>query len=279
MVAIANGMNYALLYGGSSASGLFGTILNGASGTGAASVDPLVALRLAQKNQAKGIADQAKDPIVAREVAAFRKGVADAKDVKSALSNPAVLKVLLTANGLGDQAAFPGLAVKALMSDPSDPKSLANQLSGTKSAWLAAAKTYSFATKGLDVLRDPNVLKTLADGYAEIKWQQSQDKVTPGLSSALQFQSQASKITDILQVLGDSVNRDVVLTALNIPLQIAYQSLGAQTAAVSGRLDVKRLQDPKYVQALTQRYLLSKSQDAASSSNLTSFSAGAGLLA
>lgn len=278
MVAIASGMNYALLYGGSSASSMFATIAGG-SGRGVASTDPLTALRLAQKNQAKGIADQAKDPVVARDLAAFRKGVAAAKDAKAALSNPAVLKVLLTSNGLGDQVAFPGLAVKALMSDPSNPKSLANQLSGTKSAWLAAAKTYDFAKNGLSVLKDEKVLDTLANGYAEIKWRQAQDKQTPGLSSALQFQSQASKITDVIQILGDPVNRDVVLTALNIPLQIAYQSLGAQEAAVSRRLDVKRLQDPKYVQALTQRYLLTKAEAAASSADLTSLAAGTGLLA
>ena len=52
-----------------------------------------------------------------RDVTAFRNAVANAKDAASLLSNPAVLKVLLTANGLGDQAQYPALAKKALLSD------------------------------------------------------------------------------------------------------------------------------------------------------------------
>ena len=107
---------------------------------------------------------------------------------------------------------------------------------------------------------------SLTNAYAQVQWEQSLDQQTPGLSSALQFQTQAASITNVDQILGDSVNRDVVLTALNIPLQIAYQDIGAQEQAVSSRLDVTQLQDPHFVQALTQEYLLNKAQTAASTS-------------
>jgi hypothetical protein len=272
MSGIVSGVNYSLLFGGSgAASGLLGALYGGTSAaSGVSTTDPLTALKLAQKNQTADVATEAKSATVARDVAAFKTAIAGAKDIKTALSNPNVLKVLLTANGLGDQTAFPALAQKALMSDPSDPKSLANQISGTNAAWLAAAKTYDFAKNGLAELQNPKVQAAIAQGYAQTLWEQSLDQQTPGLSSALQFQKQASSITTVDQILGDPVNRDVVLTALSIPLQIAYQPLAGQEQAVSSRLNVKDLQNPHFVQTLTQQYLLNKAQTASRSSSATS---------
>jgi len=285
MSGIVSGIDYGLLFGssGNATSGLLGALYGGSSGTGiGASTDPLTALALAQKNEAVDVANEAKTPTVARDVAAFTQGIANAKDITAALSNPNVLKVLLTANNLGSQLGFTALARKALMSDPSDPNSLANQISSTNSAWLAAAKTYDFAKNGLTGLQDPKVQATLANAYAQVQWQQSLDQQTPGLSSAMQFQTQAASITGVDQILGDPVNRDVVLTALSIPLQIAYQSITAQENAISSRLDVTKLKDPHFVQTLTQQYLLNKAQTAqgtSSGTDLTSLAAqGGGIL-
>jgi len=281
MSGIVSGIDYGLLFGGSgnATSGLLGTLYGGASATGSISTtDPLTALTLAQKNETTDVANEAKDPTVARDIAAFKKGIAEAKDIKTALANPNVLKVLLTANGLGDQTGFTALAQKALMSDPSDPKSLANQISGTNSAWLSVAKTYDFAKNGLAELQNPKVQATIANGYAQTLWEQSLDQQTPGLSSAMQFQTQAASITGVDQILGDPVNRDVVLTALNIPLQIAYQTIPAQEQAVSSRLDIAKLKDPQFVKTLTEQYLLNKAQTATISSgtDLTSLAAQTG---
>ena len=281
MSGIVSGIDYGLLFGGSgnATSGLLGTLYGGASATGSISTtDPLTALTLAQKNETTDVANEAKDPTVARDIAAFKKGIAEAKDIKTALANPNVLKVLLTANGLGDQTGFTALAQKALMSDPSNPNSLANQISGTNSAWLSVAKTYDFAKNGLAELQNPKVQATIANGYAQTLWEQSLDQQTPGLSSAMQFQTQASSITSVDQILGDPVNRDVVLTALNIPVQIAYQTIQAQEQAVSSRLNIAKLQDPQYVKTLTEQYLLNKAQTATTSSgtDLTSLAAQAG---
>lgn len=249
-----SGMDYSLLLGGTSAA---------SSGAPFAS-DPLTALKVAQQNEAKSIASEAKDPGFAREVALFAQGIAKAKDINAALQDPNVLNVLLTANGLGDQTGFTALAQKALLSDPSDPSSLVNQL--TDARWKTAVQTYNFAKNGLAALQDPKVQATLTNGYAEVKWRQSLDQANPGISNAMQFQGQAASIASVDQILGDPVYRDVVLTALNIPPQIAYQTITAQEYAVSSRLDIANLKDPHFVQTLTQQYLLNKAQTATSSS-------------
>ena len=276
MSGIVSGMNYSLLLGGSgssSANNLLSTVLSGTSSSSSTTgSDPLVALKLAQANETKDIANEAKTPEVSRDIAAFKKAVASSKTIESALSNPAVLKVLLTANGLGDQLSYTGLATKALMSDPTDGKSVANQLSGTNSQWLEVAKAFNFAKNGLSALTSASVQNTLASGYAEVKWRQSLDSANPGMSNALTFLSQAHSITNVDQILGDATNRDVVLTALNIPLQVAYQPLSAQENAITRRLDITKLQDPRFVQTFVQRYLLNKDEANVSSS------AGSGVL-
>lgn len=228
---------------------------------GLQSAAPSVTVLQAEAGRAKGIAAEAKDPTVSQDVAAFRRAVASAKDLKSLLANPQARRVLLTANGLADQLDYTALATKALLSNPADPKSLANQLIDKR--FLAIAKTYDFAKSGLSVLKQSKVLDTIASGYAEVAWRKSLDANTPGLSTALDFRQRAAGITSTLQILGDAMLRKVVTTALGLPLQIAIQPLEAQETAISSRLDVSKFKDPKFVDAFTQRFLTASAQNAA----------------
>jgi hypothetical protein len=276
MSGIISGIDYGLLFGGTSsssdiASSMLTTYYSGATSTGTAvsSGNPILDLKLAEQNQAANIAKEAKDPTVIRDLAAFTKGIANAKDLNTALQNPNVLKVLLTANGMADQIPYTALATKALESDPTDPDSLVNKLSDTR--WKTLATTYNLATKGLAGLQDPTVQSQIADAYERVSWLNSLDQATPGLAEAIQFKQQASKITSVDQVLGDPINWEVVLTALGIPQQIAFQDITAREHAVSSRLDITKLQDPQFVTTLTDQYLLTKQQQtqgASSSSSL-----------
>jgi len=245
------GINLNVLYGFSSSGGVSGG-------------DPILALTLAEKNQTKQIAAQAKTPEVQRDVAAFRKAVASAKDVRTLLANPAVQKVLLTANGLGDQIGFTGLVTKALLSNPNDPKSLANQLSNK--AWKSAAATYNFASKGLAVIKDPKVLDTVANAYAEINWRKSLDATTPGLSDALTFRTTVGNAKNVDDILGDPVLRRVVTTTLGIPQEIVNQTLNAQEKAITSKVDIKQFKNKNFVETFAKRYLIQTSLNASQSS-------------
>ena len=241
------GLDLGVLYGG-------GGGLPGAGGFAGTGTNPVDALRQAVSGQARGIAATAKQPEVQRDIAAFRHAVAGAASPKALLANPVALRVLLTASGLGDQAGYTALATKALLSNPADPKGLASQLGDAR--WKPAAATLAFATKGLAVLRDPKVLDTLSNAYAEIAWRKSLDAATPGLSDALTFRATAASAKTVDDVLGNAVLRRVVSGAFGIPQELAIQPLDTQERAVGSRLDVHRLQDPKYVDGLAQRYLI-----------------------
>lgn len=281
MSGIVSGIDYSVLFSGSAsfnggASGNLLSILygNGRGSGGVSLSDPIAALAQAESHQTAEVAQEAASPAVARDIAAFKAAIAKAPNITSALQNPAVLQVLLTANNLVNQIPYPALAQKALMSDLSDPKSLANQLTDTR--WKTAAATYNFASAGLAALQNPATQATLANAYAEVTWLNSLDQTTPGLSSALTFKQHAASITSIDQILGDPIYRDVVTTAFAIPLQIAFQDLPAQEKAISSQLDLTQLKNANFVNGLTDRYLLAKQQAASTgaTTGLNSFAGG-----
>jgi hypothetical protein len=225
----------------------------------------LTDLKIAQANQTGDIAQEAKLPQVSRAIAAFQSGVQKATSIQQALANPNVMQVLLTANNLSGYITTPAVAQKALLSDPSNAKSLVNQLGDT--TLLATAKSFNFARNGLAALQNPSVISSLSNAYAEVMWRQSLNKATPGLANALTFLKQASSIKSVDQILGDATNRAVVLTALGIPQQIAFQDLTGQEQAVSRRVKVEDFQKPSFVKSLTDQYLLQMQRQATSSSS------------
>jgi hypothetical protein len=279
---LVNGMNYALLFSPNSAMNASAAILSALynpspPSTAVSTGNPITDLKLAQANQNADVAKEAKQPQVARDIAAFTKAVNGATSLQTALTNPNIMKVLLTANNLASYIQYPALAQKALMSDPSVSNSLVNQLGDSN--LLNAAKTYDFAKKGLTALQNPSVISTLTNAYSEVLWRQSLDAATPGLSNALTFLGQASSITSVDGILGDPTNRAVVLTALGIPEQIAFQSLTAQEQAVSSRVNIADFQKPSYVTSLTDRYLLTMQQQAQQNGSGDQFASISGLLA
>ena len=126
----------------------------------------------------------------------------------------------------------------------------------------------------LKMLKDPKVLATLSNGYAEMTWRQSLNASTPGLSNALDFLSKASSIKSFGDVLASPSNFYVITGALGIPPSIVFQSLTAQETAINSRVNYAKFQDPTYVTSLTDRYLINQKQNslanASNSSDLTS---------
>ena len=243
------------------------SILDGTStqATSASTTNPVNALTQAQKDETQEVKATSQQPAIQRAIAAFTQAVQTATSPQQLLKNPTVLQVLLTANGLGDQTSYTALAQQALLSNVNDPNSLVNKLSNTQ--WKSVAQTYDFANAGLSIIQNPKVISTIANGYAEVTWLNSLDATTPGLSNALTFIQQASSITSAAQIVANPLFDTVVNGALGIPEEIAFQSVQAQEQAITSKLDIKNLQDPKYVQQIAQRYLIAQSSSASNSTS------------
>jgi len=255
-------LDYASLFGFSaSGSNSFLNTLYNPTATTNSPAGALNALQSAETNETKDVAVEAQQTTVARNIANFTTAVQGATSVQSLLSNPTVLTVILTANDLTSQIPYTALARKALMSDPTDSSSLANTLTDTN--WASAATAYNFYSNGLTDIQKPATIASITNAYAETMWRLSLDTTTPGLSSALDFRANASSITSVDQILGNSVMRDVVTTVLGLPLQIAEQPLSQQESDISSRVNLSDFQKSPYVDKMIQQYLILKATNAA----------------
>ena len=186
----------------------------------------------AEQNETQDIKATGAQPDVKMAIKQFTQAVNSAKSVAQLLANPAVMKVLLTANGMQDQIGYTALATKALTSDLTDPKSLANVLTDTR--WKGLAKSLQLRRQRPEIASRPQPSSPRSPPPIRRRpGETSQDAVAPGLSKALDFKARASTITSVDQILGDPTIRTVVTTALGIPQQIAFQDLRAQENAIS----------------------------------------------
>ncbi|RYI99427.1 MAG: DUF1217 domain-containing protein, partial [Acetobacteraceae bacterium] len=155
---------------------------------------------------------------------------------------------------------------KALLADPTDPKGL---LASLDSRFAAAAKTLDLRNKGLAGLKDPALQKTLTDGYVQYQYQTGLDAANPGISDALYFLKTAKGETNIYNILGNSVLRRVVTGALGLPDAMVVQSVETQARAVTARLKLSDLQDPRKLEKLAERYVIAAAGSSTGRSTLS----------
>ena len=259
MVSISNAQVALSLFPTSSGSINYASLFSGSSSSAGGAYDAStvhVAISQAEKNEAKQLAQVAKDPIVQRDLARYQKVVASAKSMEDVLDDPVARQVFMKANGLGADVNNVGLAKRALMSDPFSADGLAFKLSSINGTWLATARTYNTDLLGVGVLQTTDALKEISENYVAEKRLDMLDQQLPGLGTALLFKKQASTFDETIKILGSKLGREVGTTALGIPKEIAIQSLFAQEKAVNSRLKIENLQDPAFVDKLAQRYLL-----------------------
>lgn len=238
---------------------LFGVQASAGAAGNAATAIPALKRATAEGAEAKGIAREKKDPVTLTALAQFRVALDKAETIEQALQDPRILKVIMPALGLPDQVGSPGMARRALLSDPSDLKGLATQLG---SAWKAAAATLGVYETGLDGLRDPAMVQRMSDAFLKYQYRTGLDEQQAGLSDALYFLESAKNAEDVFDVLGDAVLRRVVTTALGLPPQLAVQSVEAQGRAVTARLKLEDLQDDRAVRKMAERYLVTAATNA-----------------
>jgi len=148
--------------------------------------------------------------------------------------------------------------------------------------WKAAAATLNLRERGIEALRDPKVQASLAEGLRRMAWRNELDAGQPGTGDAMLFRERAATAKTAYDVLGDPVLRRVLTTALGLPQAIVVQPVETQARALASRLDLGKLQNPREVAKLAERYVVaaagSGGSAGAASPLLSLFPAG-GLLA
>ena len=230
-----------MLFGSTQSSGGvdFSFITRGQSGASAtADVGSIkLALANADKNEARQRADVAKDPQVVKDLARYEKVLRNAESIDDVLNDPIARKVLMTASGLKGDVDNIGLLKKAMLSDPTDPKSVAARMSQINGAWLQFAKEFDLAQYGLDRLYPQQ------DGV-EGRWRINLDREGETIEAMLEIK----QVRGVWQAEIDGVAIPISVDGEDVTLDLLWRDAedNLHTSRLTGTLDKNGLSGAQF---------------------------------
>jgi hypothetical protein len=197
---------------------------------------------------------------VQREINYYKENIGEIESVDDFFKDGRLVKFVLSSFDLESEAQYPGKIRKILESDLSDVDSLANRFQDPRFKKMAEMLQIGFLKESK--LKMESTTLDLVRQFERVKYEQHLDEQAPGVRAAIEFERRIKDVTQTVQLLGDAVMRDVVLTGNQIPKEIAYQEVDAQVTALEKRLDVKALvADETAIEKLITRYLVFKSSE------------------
>jgi hypothetical protein len=171
--------------------------------------------------------------------------------------NTRLLNFILKAYDMESDEPYPGKIRKILDSDLTDQDSLANRF--TDPRYQQLTKDLDFFNSGVSKLTSQSTIDSIVSKYQQTSYEQNLDQQAPGVRVAIEFERRMPDVTSTVQVLGDSVLREVITTANYIPQEMAYQDTDAQIATVEKKVDPASLaKDPSGIEKMVERYLAIK---------------------
>ncbi|SDG04890.1 DUF1217 domain-containing protein [Thalassobaculum litoreum] len=202
---------------------------------------------------------------VQNAIADFKSGVSKLDDVDELLDDRDTLQFVLTSFGLDSDINNVGKIRKVIESDPNDINSFANRLADTRYGELAKfLNTPEYGVKNLKLSSEQT---EVIDKYLTVQFERSLGQQNSAARDALFFLRRINSVDSTYQILGDSALRAIVTDALNLPAQIANQSVEKQASLVEKGLDLSSLKLSST--SATERNQLEKLQ-----ADLTSISNG-----
>lgn len=192
-----------------------------------------------------------QDPRQQQRIADFTKRIKDIDSIEDLANDRRVLSFVLDAFGLGaelNKTAFVRAAIEG------GPKGLAFFLNDVRYRELAAF--FDAPNNGASRLTSEVGQAALIERFQTIAGEQAVGQQSDRARQALFFKRITSTIDSPLELLGNNLTRDIVLTALNLPPQIAFQSVDKQASLVEKGIDIDKLDDPEYVDKFLTRFLI-----------------------
>ena len=166
----------------------------------------------------------------------FKTGASKLKDVDELLDDRDTLQFLLTSFGLDADINNIGKIRKVIESDPDDINSFANRLADTRYGELAKfLDTAEFGVKNVQLSTKQT---EVIDKYLTVQFERSLGAQNSAARDALFFLRRINSVNSTFEILGDSALRAIVTDALNLPPQIANQSVDKQASLVERGLDL-----------------------------------------
>ncbi|MBL8690356.1 MAG: DUF1217 domain-containing protein [Rhodospirillaceae bacterium] len=178
---------------------------------------------------------------VQKDIEYFKTKAAKINTVDEFVNDPKLLAFAATAFGLEADLKYPARLKKVLKESLGDEKALANKLIDPR--YREMAKFFSFGDVGLTKVKLSFTQQEVIDKYTTGAFEKSQAAINPALRDALYFERNAGKIKNGYDILGDNVLRAVVTYTLDLPPQIAVQSVEKQKQLIESKLDIKKFQN------------------------------------
>jgi hypothetical protein len=196
------------------------------------------------------------------DVSYFEENIGSITSVDDLFADQRLLTFILKAYDMESEAQYPGKIRKILESDLTDEDSLANRFSDPR--YLSMAQDLDLFASGVSKLTSDTAIESIVEKFEQTSYEKHLDEQAPGVRVAIEFKRRLENVTTTLQLLGDSVLREVITKANYIPDEIAYQETESQVTAVEKKVNIDDLKnDPDQVEKLVLRYLSIK--DTASS--------------
>ena len=178
---------------------------------------------------------------VKKDIEYFQKKVGQIKTVDDFVKDPKLLALAATAFGLEADLKYPARLKKVLTESVGKDDSLANKLIDPR--YKEMAKFFAFGDVGLTKVKLSFTQKELVDKYTTAAFEKAQAQTNPALRDALYFERKIGNVQNGYDILGDNVLRAVVTYTLDLPPQIAIQSVEKQKALIEQKLDIKKFQN------------------------------------
>ena len=221
----------------------------------------IVAFRLADQNGTQALNRFRERPEIRQEIDRFTAGLRNIKTLDDFYQNERVYRFVLESANLKSDIPFRGKVRRLLNENPTSNDSLLTKL--TDDRFKDLATILRFDASGVNRLKRQDVQNKIIDNFVKARFEESLGTQNAAVPTARYFRERIGDVTSEYGILGDAKLRDVVLTTLGLPRQIAVQPVESQAELIKSRIDLKQFQNPAFVERFLQRFLVAKDQEAA----------------
>ncbi len=230
-----------------------------------------VSYRLVTQDRAKWETRFADRKDTSKDVADFRARAAKVTSAEDMLKDYKLMKFALTAYGLESELGKTAVLRKLLTEDPASDKSFANRMVDPRYKQFAQ----DMAKWDPPALSDPEMLAKVEKNYITNAFEIAES--ANGLRASLYFKRKAEGVTSVANIIGDKVMMEVVRGALNLGDKFSMLDYDQQKRILTQRLNMEDFQNPKKVDQMAQRYLITHGQSEPTSMVGTILSGGDGV--
>lgn|GEM_PF-572133 len=225
------------ILGGAAGGG--GGLLGSAFGGGGSTLSAIAAWRTYERDQVAARQAFAERNDVKAAIDSFKADARKLESVDDLINDRDTLQFLLTSFGLDGEINNPGKIRKIIESDPDDVNSFANRLADPRFGELAKfLDTVEFGVKNVQLSSKQS---ELIDKYLTTQFERDLGFQNPAARDALFFLRRINSIDNTFQILADPALRAIVTDALNLPQEIARQSVDKQASLVENGIDLDAL--------------------------------------